>query len=109
VNTAYQLQFLDMRYLAGNAINPNPTTITFTAGADQPGGTAPTLTIGRSANDIVLSWPVSATGYSAQSATALQGAATTWSPVGPIVVNGNLNTVTVPIQAGQNRFFRLIK
>jgi hypothetical protein len=109
LNNVYQLQFLDMRDLAGNVINPNPSTITFTAGADQPGGGLPTLGITRSGIDIVLSWPVSATGFTAQSTPALQGSGTSWTAVGPIVVNNNLNTVTVPIQAGQNRFFRLIK
>ena len=65
----------------------------------------PELTISRSGENAVLSWPASATGYRAQSAASLTAA---WSSVtnSVTVVNGR-NQVTTRI-TGSARFFRLI-
>ncbi|MFO1514188.1 MAG: delta-60 repeat domain-containing protein [Verrucomicrobiota bacterium] len=65
---------------------------------------SPTLTLTRAGNSVVISWPVSAVGFTLQQEGALDNS---WSNVGtPVVVVGSLNTVTVPIGAGPV-FFRL--
>ncbi len=70
--------------------------------------TRPTLTLTRSANNIVLSWPTSAVGYGLVYAARLSGSIS-WSPEPtPIVVVGGQNTVTVPAANGA-RFYRLTK
>jgi len=66
---------------------------------------SPTLSIRTIGADAVLSWPASFTGYTLESTPVLP--AVTWTPEGPIVVDGSENTVTVPINPGTNRFFRL--
>lgn len=66
----------------------------------------PRLTIIPSEEDILLTWPTNATGFTLQSSTNL-GSLAVWStnsPV-PVVVNGQ-NTVTNPI-SGSQQFFRL--
>jgi formylglycine-generating enzyme required for sulfatase activity len=65
-----------------------------------------TLTISRSAANVILTWPTNATGFTLQSTTNLVSTAV-WTAVvpGPIAVNGN-NTVTNPI-SGTQQFYRL--
>ena len=65
-----------------------------------------TLTIIRSAANVILLWPTNATGFTLQSTTNLVSTAV-WTAVvpGPIAVNGN-NTVTNPI-SGTQQFYRL--
>jgi hypothetical protein len=68
----------------------------------------PALAITWSGNNIVISWPTSATGYSLASASSL-GGSTAWSPDGTtVVVAGAQNTVTEPIGSGA-KFYRLTK
>jgi hypothetical protein len=64
----------------------------------------PTLSIARSAGNVVLSWPDSGTGFALQQTSSLN--LPMWSAVtnSPVLVNG-LNQVTLP--ATGNRFFRL--
>ena len=62
----------------------------------------PTLTAARSGNQLALSWPLDATGFTLESTDVLPAVA--WSPV-PGVVN---NQVTVEVTGG-GRFFRLRK
>jgi hypothetical protein len=67
------------------------------------------LRIARSGNNIVLSWRKEFTGFVVRVATKLGPA--DWAdltPQPPIVVQGDFNTATVPIQSG-NRFFELRK
>jgi hypothetical protein len=74
-----------------------------------PAASAVELTITRSGNNIILSWPAASTGFVVQGATRL--VPSDWadlSPQPPIVVQGGLNSVSVPIQSGL-RFFRLKK
>jgi uncharacterized repeat protein (TIGR03803 family) len=68
----------------------------------------PQLTIIRSGTNVVLTWPINATGFALQSTTNLVSPAvwTTNFPT-PVVVNGQ-NTVTNPI-TGRQQFFRLIQ
>jgi hypothetical protein len=61
---------------------------------------SPSVSISRTGNNVNLSWPISFTGFTLESASAVIGA--TWSPV-PGVVN---NSVTVPVLSS-NQFFRL--
>lgn len=72
-----------------------------------PRSPAVSLSIRRSGNNLVLSWPVSAAPFTLQATSTLSPPA--WADVQPpptiIVVDGQ-NTVTLPIGPG-NRFFRL--
>jgi hypothetical protein len=54
LNTSYQLQLFDMRDLAGNAINPNPATFTFTAGVEPSAN--PALRLSKNGGALVMSW-----------------------------------------------------
>jgi hypothetical protein len=69
-------------------------------------GSRPTLTATRSGTNLVLTWPLSATGFSLQSTVSL-GSGASWGPAGttPVQTNG-VNEVTTPI-TGQTAFFRL--
>jgi len=68
---------------------------------------APALTIQREGNNVVIRWPVSATGYVLQSSPSLSAA--NWSAVaGAPQADGNFLRMTVPIGSGA-RFFRLIR
>jgi uncharacterized repeat protein (TIGR03803 family) len=65
----------------------------------------PQLTILPSALNVILTWPINATGLVLQSATDLGSPVWTTNSTAPVVVNG-LNTVTNPI-SGTQQFFRL--
>lgn len=68
----------------------------------------PSLTVGRSANKVVLRWPVAAAGFGLESSPNLAPGA--WLPVStpPVVVEGDQNTVT--FEASETgRFYRLKK
>jgi hypothetical protein len=68
---------------------------------------APGLTIQREANNVVIRWPASATGYTLQSSPSLS--APNWSAVGGTPeADGSFLKQTVPIGTGM-RFFRLIR
>jgi hypothetical protein len=68
----------------------------------------PELQVSTSGNNLIISWPVSATGFTLQTTLTL-GASASWSTVTtpPVVVNG-FNTVTVPM-TGQASFYRLFQ
>lgn len=65
--------------------------------------TPPTLQAARSGNQLQISWPADATGYTLQTSPSLTGAS--WTAV-PGVVN---NSVSVPISTTANAFYRLTK
>jgi len=66
----------------------------------------PTLAIAKSGNDIVVSWPSSATGYTLQQNSNL--ATTNWTASGyPVTTNGATASITISSPTG-NMFFRLI-
>jgi hypothetical protein len=68
----------------------------------------PSLVITRSGNNIVISWPTSAAGYSLASTPSISGSIT-WSPdTTAVVVAGGQNTVTESIGSGA-KFYRLTK
>jgi hypothetical protein len=69
--------------------------------------TLPSLRIARtSANEVLVLWPASATGWVLQQSSTL-GTSADWTDVSTrIVVNGTDNTVTLPLVAG-DRFYRL--
>lgn len=62
----------------------------------------PGLTIQRLGNDVIISWPADALGFTLDSRSTLSPPS--WTPVGP----GTNNSVILPNTAG-NRFFRLRK
>jgi hypothetical protein len=65
----------------------------------------PLMTITRSTNGAILSWPTSKPAFALQSTLAVP--ATNWEHVAePVKTNGRQNVVTVPASSGQ-RFFRL--
>lgn len=67
----------------------------------------PSLQIRLEGNQVILSWPVSAQGFSLVSSPVLPAA--TWSPVsGPTTTNGNEIRVTVPV-TGTQQYFRLVR
>lgn len=102
LDQAYDLIISDLTDLSNNTLAPNPTTVTFIAGTNSA-ALSPRMTISRSANEVVISWPA-VSGFILESSPVLPG--TTWTEVGPIVPVGGQNTVTVPIQSG-NLYFRL--
>ena len=66
----------------------------------------PKLSVVKQGNSIVLSWPTASTGFSLWVTDSL-GAAGAWTTVSqPIVIVGNQNTVTIPIESG-SRYYRL--
>jgi uncharacterized repeat protein (TIGR03803 family) len=82
----------------------NGTLFSFSLGSVS--APAPTLAIGSSGADVVLTWPTNAAGFTLQSTTNLSSPAA-WTNVssGPVVVNGQ-NAVTDPA-SGTNKFYRL--
>jgi hypothetical protein len=68
---------------------------------------APQLTLTRVGNDVILSWPVTASGFGLEQAGSL--AVPTWGDPGitPVIV-GDFYQVTVPA-VGSSKFFRLQK
>jgi hypothetical protein len=64
------------------------------------------LTVSASGNDVVVSWPTSAVGWTLSGTTNLTSGP--WSTKTPIVVQGTNNTFTVTGAAGQ-QFFRLTR
>jgi uncharacterized repeat protein (TIGR03803 family) len=77
------------------------TVFSLSLGASIP----PVLSISPAGGNVILTWPLSASGFTLESTTNLAPA--TWSSVtpGPVVINGR-NTVTNPI-SGRWRFYRL--
>jgi hypothetical protein len=69
---------------------------------------APFLTITRSNNSVVVSWPSSATGFTLQQNSSL-AATNNWAPSGyAITINGATESVTISPPAGQ-LYFRLFQ
>lgn len=70
-----------------------------------PARERPALSVSRSVNNVVLTWPASGLGWTLQASPALTAPDANWTTVpGSTAVT----TVTLPISAG-NRFFRLIQ
>jgi hypothetical protein len=68
----------------------------------------PALTVTRSGNNVILSWPASATGFVLQESTALANpsSSTVWNPGPAPVLSGEEYQITLPSPSG-NRYFRL--
>lgn len=75
-------------------------------GLPQPVTESPTLTGKREGSNLVLSYPLSASGFTVESATGLSAASWTTVTQGTSATNGNAITLTLPIGSG-NQFFRL--
>jgi len=107
VNDAYWGgKYNEFRIYAG-AMTPSQVQASFASGPDSIGQEAPSLSTRISGNNLVISWPASATGYALESSGAL-GTGVNWTAVGGAVQNGSNMEVTVPLSTG-NRFFRLKK
>ncbi len=98
-NVTYDLRLNDITDLAGNALYPNPTRLTFAAAA------GPGLSITRDEMCIDISWPASSTEFTLQQ--NLTAVTNGWSNVtNTVIVIGSENHVKIsPIEG--NRFFRL--
>jgi hypothetical protein len=99
-------KYNEVRLYTG-AMTPSQVQASFASGPDSIGQQAPSLSTRISGNNLVISWPASATGYALESSGAL-GTGATWTAVGGAVQNGSNMEVTVPLSTG-NRFFRLKK
>jgi hypothetical protein len=82
----------------------------FAAGPDTipsgPPPQGPSLTAALSANNLVITWPASATGFVLQGSPKL-GTGAAWTPVpGTPVVDNGVNKMTVPI-TGAAQFYQL--
>jgi len=104
----------EFRIYAG-ALNTNQIVADFAAGPDKvvlpppvPGVTRPTITVTKSGASLVLSWPLSASGFTLQSSTNLNSSVS-WVSAGvtPVQTNG-VYQATVPI-TGRAAFYRLIQ
>jgi len=101
----YELTVSGVTDLAGLPIDPNPTVVLLLAGSSDP-----RLSIRRSGNQAVISWPViSSIGYFLEQTSSLANpaSATVWTPVGvtPTVMNGRNN---VAVNAGTGtKLYRL--
>lgn len=109
VSTGFQAGLNKLEFLVNNA------SLGYTGlrvenlrlGALRLGASAPTLAIQTSGNNLVLSWPASATGFVLKSTRSLP--ATTWTDVNaPVVIVGERQTVTVPSSEAVE-FFQLQK
>jgi hypothetical protein len=97
----------ELRLTAG-ALKPEQVLASYNAGPDAGvGGGSPTLAVTRSGNNITITWPASATGFTLQS-TPVLGPGATWTTAGTGTANGSNLEVTLPIGTG-NAFFRLMK
>jgi hypothetical protein len=99
----YEIELSELSDLASNPINPNPSVVTFTAGTDQP-----RLTIVRSGNQVVLSWPAATPDVLEQTdALASPSSSTVWTPIAaaPTVLRGK-NSLTVSAGTG-TKVYRL--
>jgi hypothetical protein len=68
---------------------------------------APTLTIQRVGNNVVISWPLPADGWALRESPAAAGTAVSWNPTAQArTTNANTISVTVPSPSGV-RFYRL--
>lgn len=89
----YWLEVGNLSDIVGLILEPNPTVVQILAGS-----AAPTLSVQRSGNQVVLSWPVVAIGYFLEQTDTLASpaSATVWSPVvnTPTVLHG-INNVTI--------------
>jgi hypothetical protein len=98
-NVTYELALNDIRDLTDNVLQPNPTRLTFKAGA------GPILSITRDKDYADIAWPASFTGFTLQQ--SLTPGTSGWSDVtNAIIVVGSDNHVRISPLEG-NRFFRL--
>ena len=70
---------------------------------------APELSVAQSGSSLKLAWPLAATGYDLQTATALLATNTVWTSNATVfIVTNGQNVVNFPMPAGTNGlFFRL--
>ena len=98
-NVTYELTLNDIRDLAENVLQPNPTRLTFKAAI------GPRLSITRDDLSVDLSWPATFTGFTLQH--SLTPGTNGWSKVTKaIIVVGSENHVRITPLEG-SRFFRL--
>jgi hypothetical protein len=90
------------------ALSDSAVAASYAAGPDALLGGRPALRVSRSGSTLQLSWPPDATGYALERATTLQPG-TSWTAVtNSPVLQGDLQTLNLPI-VNQSQFFRLRK
>ncbi len=101
-------KFNEFRIYTG-AMTPSQVAASFAAGPSggNSGGDQPSLSVSTSGNNIVITWPASATGFNLEGSPAL-GTGATWTVVSGAVAVGDKLQATVPM-AGKVQFFRLHK
>jgi hypothetical protein len=98
----YSNRLSNAEFVQANAYLASRYGLTLAAFA-QPGLGAPTISVSKSGNNIILSWPVNFTGFTLESKSSLN--AVSWTP---IVTNPPNNQVILPASTG-TQFFRLRK
>lgn len=68
---------------------------------------APFLSVTRSNNTVVVSWPGPEVGWQLQSTPALLGAATVWTEIPPPYTVSGTNLVFIEDSSVGNKFYRL--
>jgi len=99
-------KYNEVRLYSG-IFRPQEVQASFAAGPDGTAAQQPSLAAQVSGNNLVISWPVSATGFALEGTTTL-GSGASWTAVGGAVINGSNMQVTVPMTGGA-QFFRLKK
>jgi glucose/arabinose dehydrogenase len=98
-------QFDEFRIYNG-AVSDAGIAASFAAGPNALTGPLPALNVAASGNSVVLSWPLSAPGFTVEYSTNLQSGSA-WTPITtpPVLQNGQ-HVITVPL-GNSNLFFRL--
>lgn len=96
----------ELRLYTGG-MTPSQAAASFAAGPSSLPVELPSLAVQISGNNLVISWPASATGFALESSSVL-GAGAAWTAVSGATASGASMQVSVPRNVG-TRFFRLKK
>ena len=99
-------KFNEFRLYTG-AMTPSQVAASFAAGPGSLPVALPSLTAQVSGNNLVISWPSSATGFALEGSAVL-GTGAAWTAVTGATTSGANLQVSVPRNTG-NRYFRLKK
>lgn len=96
----------ELRLYTGG-MTPSQAAASFAAGPSSLPVELPSLAVQISGNNLIISWPASATGFALESSSVL-GAGAAWTAVSGATASGASMQVSVPRNVG-TRFFRLKK
>jgi hypothetical protein len=102
----YLVALMDEFRIYNGVLYSDEIAATQILGANQPLTTNATLTASVSGNNVVLSWPLAAAGFTVQSRTNLTSGTWTTVSIIPQIVGNTTWQATVPV-SGSIRFFRL--